>query len=217
MVSDISSNLLWSQGRVIVGALGVLAVAGYFWFWPFLLLSLGLLVFSFYFFRSPHRTCPEAQFDPSIIISPADGKIVDIISSTENNTTIFSHKISIFLSPLDVHVNWIPAGGIVEKIIYAPGSFIPAFLPKSSMLNEHNDVLILAPNGKLFMVRQIAGLVARRICCWIKEQEHVKQGDKFGMIRFGSRVDVYLPANTTLVVVLGQRVYGGQTVLARWQ
>lgn len=216
MFRSLTNNLLWSQGKLILAAIALLGLVGYLWFLPVFILSLGLFIFSLYFFRNPERVCPEASIDPSVIVCPADGMIVDIFSDPDS-TSLLSHKISIFLSPIDVHVNWIPVDGLIETILYVPGSFLPAYLPKSSEQNEHTDILIRTPQEKFVVVRQIAGIVARRICWWISPGQAVSKGDKFGMIRFGSRVDLYLPVDVTLAVEMGQRVYGGQTVIARWK
>lgn len=134
--------------------------------------------------------------------------------SCSNN--IYTKKVSIFLSALDVHVNWAPVSGSVKDVQYRNGTFKFAFLPKSSEFNERNDLLILADNGKTIKVRQIAGMVARRICCWVKSGDKLKAGDKYGMIRFGSRIEIFLPDSVELNVGVGQRVYGGQTILGRW-
>ena len=177
---------------------------------------LGFLIFSFYFFRNPDRVCVQALADPAVIVCPADGKIVSIQFDANNGLEGFARKVSIFISPFDVHVNWSPVAGTVDAITYTPGSFTLAFLPKSSHLNEHNDIRIHADNGSDVMVRQIAGTIARRICCWVNEDDTVNAGQKVGMIKFGSRVDLFLPADVALSVGLGQRVYGGETVLGRW-
>lgn len=179
----------------------------------FLLLAFGFLLFSLYFFRNPDRICKERELDKNILVSPADGKVVDV--SRINNMQDFTQKISVFLSPLDVHVNWIPDDGIIENVIYRPGKFIVAFAPKSSDINERNDIIINCQKGKI-QVGQIAGFVARRICCWVKKGDKVKAGEKFGMIRFGSRVDIFLPNNVEINVKVGQKIKGGQTVIGRW-
>jgi len=215
MITEITNNLLWTQGWMIAGVLLFTAFIGLRWFRPLLYLSLILFAFSFYFFRNPDRICPQALLDLQLIVSPADGTIVDLSNVTDLQLSGYSQKISIFLSPFDVHVNWIPMNGSIEHIEYVGGSFLPAFLPKSSAQNEHMD-LVLRDQDKRIMVRQIAGFIARRICWWVTVQQAMKVGEKYGMIRFGSRVDVFLPKNVELLVGLGQRVYGGQTVIARW-
>jgi phosphatidylserine decarboxylase len=158
--------------------------------------------------------------DNSVIVSPADGKVVDVTYDNTNGLDGYPQRISIYLSPIDVHVNWIPVDGIVEAIIYYPGKFLLAFLPKSSLLNEHNDIIIkpVKPldHDHTIKVRQIAGFVARRICTWVSVGQHVTAGQKYGMIKFGSRVDIFLPTCARVQVSVGQTVCGGQTVLGRW-
>lgn len=210
------SNLLWSDGKQILGLLLVFAAIGYAWFRPLIVMSFLFFCFSLYFFRNPTRICPRAVNNTSILVCPCDGKVVDIQFDAENKLEGYAQKVSIFLSFLDAHVNWLPMNGVIKKIIYTPGQFTLAFLPKSSYLNEHNDIVIERFDGKKIMVRQIAGTFARRICCWVTEQESVIGGQKYGMIRFGSRIDIFMPANVTLAVGISQRVFGGQTVLGEW-
>ncbi|MDR3646885.1 MAG: phosphatidylserine decarboxylase family protein [Candidatus Babeliales bacterium] len=177
-----------------------------------LLLTAGFFLFSFYFFRNPDRVCKEREFDNNILVSPCDGLVVTIEKISD---LTYTQKISVFLSPIDVHVNWIPDDGIIEDVIYRPGKFIVAFAPKSSDINERNDIVINCKKGKI-QVGQIAGFVARRICCWVKKGDNIKAGTKFGMIRFGSRVDIFLPENVEIKVNLGQKIKGGQTAIGRW-
>lgn len=220
MITIISSNLLWTEGKFIVLALVGLAALAFFFYKSALYLVLAFFLFSFYFFRSPERVCPERLHDSSVIVSPADGKVVDVTYDKTNGLDGYPQRISIFLSPIDVHVNWIPVDGILQAITYYPGKFLLAFLPKSSLLNEHNDIII-KPSDPLdhdhtMKVRQIAGFVARRICTWVHEGQQVAAGQKYGMIKFGSRVDVFLPTCARVQVSVGQTVRGGQTVLGRW-
>ncbi|HSW73918.1 MAG TPA: phosphatidylserine decarboxylase family protein [Candidatus Limnocylindria bacterium] len=212
MIPFLQSNLLWTEGLQIVTVLAALALGALLLYRPLFWGVVGLFIFSFYFFRNPDRVCVQALTDPAIIVCPADGKIVDI-QRDGNTLEGYAYKISIFLSPFDVHVNWSPVAGVVEAVTYRPGTFSLAFLPKSSELNERNDVRIVMPDGRTVLVRQIAGTIARRICCWVKEGDELKAGQKIGMIRFGSRVDLFLPVNVELMVGRGQRVYGGHTVI----
>lgn len=175
--------------------------------------ALGAFVFSVYFFRNPHRICEEALHNDRIVVAPSDGEVVEIVE-VEDGFVGSAKRISIFLSPLDVHVQWIPLRGIVEQIVYRPGKFVVAYAPKSSEINERNDIYLRTSEGVKLVVRQIAGFVARRICCWVKPQTQVQVGDKYGMIRFGSRVDVIVPRETKIAVKVGDRVYGGHTMLA---
>lgn len=215
MIPLLESNLLWTEGRQIVAVLIALALGSLFFYRPLFWVTAALFFFSLYFFRNPERVCPQAINDPAVIICPADGKVVDVQVGAAHELEGFAKKVSIFLSPLDVHVTWAPIAGEVESITYRPGSFTLAFLPKSSELNERNDIRIKTQNGTTLMVRQIAGTVARRICCWVQPHDVLKAGDKIGMIRFGSRVDLLLPENVELAVSVGQRVYGGQTVVGK--
>lgn len=215
MQTYITNNLLWSQAPGLVALLALCFIAALYWYRPLLILIIPLMLFSIYFFRNPERICLPALHDPSIIVSPADGKVVSITPCSEEG---YAYKISIFLSPFDVHVNRIPVSGVVESVEYRSGTFSFAFLPKSSELNERNDVCIRAVyTNQLILVRQIAGTIARRICCWVKPDDAVTGGQIFGMIRFGSRVDLLLPKNVHSVVGVGQRVYGGQTVIGVWR
>lgn len=216
MLSLLTSNLLWTEGLYIVLVLGATAILGVIVWRPLAYVSLFLFLFSFYFFRNPARMCPEALHDDTVLICPADGQVVDVQYDPHNGIEGYAQKVSIFLSPIDVHVQWLPVAGTIERIVYKPGTFSFAFLPKSSELNERNDVFIRAHNGQSMVVRQIAGSMARRIRCWVHEGQQVAAGQKYGMIRFGSRVDMLLPENVHVSVGIGQQVLGGQTVLGRW-
>jgi phosphatidylserine decarboxylase len=216
MFDQITNNLLFSQGLSIVAVLALCGIAAFFVYRPLLIIVAGFFLFSLYFFRNPERHCLAAETDAAIIICPADGRVVDVQYDPESGIEGFAYKISIFLSPFDVHVNWTPVAGMVDRVVYRPGTFSLAFLPKSSELNERNDIHLHAADGNTLVVRQISGAVARRICCWVKEGELVPAGYKYGMIRFGSRVDILLPKNVQVNVGVGNRVYGGQTVVGRW-
>ncbi len=217
MIESIKTNLLWTEGLPIVLVLSTLAVVTFIFLRPFFYITFLLFAFSFYFFRNPKRVCKEVLNNSSLFVCPADGKVVGVNYDKNSSFDGFSQRVSIFLSPFDVHVNWAPVDGVVEKVVYKPGQFKMAFLPKSSELNERNDVCITAKNGKKMVVRQIAGTIARQICCWVKDNQDIKQGQKYGMIRFGSRVDILLPDDAIINVGVGQRVYGGKTVLGRWK
>lgn len=210
----ITTNLLWSQGIVLLIGILVCAILGYLFYRPLWYGMLIFFLFSFWFFRNPKRQCSELHYDKSVIICPADGKIVDI--QFHDVGFGFSQKVSICLSLLDAHVNWIPVSGVISHMVYKPGTYTLACLPKSSELNERHDVYIKNDEGKRVMVRQIAGALARRICWWVHENQRIEAGDTFGMIRFGSRVELFLPEEVVLTVGIGQLVYGGQTVIGRW-
>ncbi len=201
------SNLLWTQAPFLV--LGIVAVAflGYRFFKPLFLLSVLFFVFCLYFFRNPNRVCPTK--DTFSIVCPADGKIMAI---EENETT---KKVAIFLSPWDVHVQWAPIAGNITNITYHPGKFFKAYLPKSSLENEYNVLTIEHESGQKILVRQIAGFIARRIVCWVKQEQEINACEKFGMIRFGSQVEVTVPKSAELFISLDERVWGGQSVLGQ--
>lgn len=214
LIPGIINNLIWTEGLYILLGGILLGFIGYRIHALFAWLVAGFLIFSFYFFRNPERSCPEALADRHVLVSPADGHVVDI-STIDDPQLGQVKKVSIFLSPLDVHVNWTPVAGTIENVMYRPGKFIVAYAPKSSDINERNDIIIVTENHKKILVRQIAGFVARRICCWVSAGDKLPVGTKYGMIRFGSRVDVLMPLDTTITVVQDQYVYGGQTVLGR--
>jgi phosphatidylserine decarboxylase len=163
------------------------------------------------FFRDPERVIPEV---PQAVMAPADGRIIFAGKAFEdrffNSETL---KISIFMSIFDVHVNRIPFSGEVESIYYEKGTFFAASLDKASQKNEHNAVVLRVPGGEKIVFIQIAGLVARRIDCWLQPGDRVRRGERFGMIRFGSRLDVFVPTGSCLAVNEGQRVKAGESIL----
>ncbi len=213
MIFDaIIHNLIWTEGIYIFLATAIAAFILYKIYPYATLLAVGFFIFSFYFFRNPDRACPEALIDPKILVSPADGHVV-ALEDIDDPILGAVKKVSIFLSPFDVHVQWTPIAGTVEKVAYRPGKFIVAYAPKSSDINERNDIVIVTADQQKVLVRQIAGIVARRIVCWTHAGEQLPVCSKYGMIRFGSRVDLLLPAKTHLNLTLDQYVYGGQTIL----
>lgn len=171
-----------------------------------------LLAFILFFFRDPDRDIPE---DPNIILAPADGKIVSINTVEEKLYLNGQAKqISIFLSVLDVHVNRIPLGGKIEYLQYQPGKYLMAWNEKASTLNERADFGVLHPSGVKLFFRQITGFLARRIVYNVKQGDKVKTGHRFGMMKFGSRMDILIPAHIALEVEEGDRTVGGKTILA---
>jgi len=185
----------------------VCAAAG--WMWPGgILIFVGLFVF--YFFRDPERAIPASAEN---IVSPADGRVVEILD--EPFDSVPGHRVSIFLAVWNVHIQRAPVAGSVVDVVYRPGRFYGAFRGKASQLNEQNVIYIDSPQGRV-VFKQIAGAIARRVLCWKSKGETVALGDRVGMIRFGSRVDVWLPAATQVVVGLGQNVKGGESILAKW-
>lgn len=179
------------------------------WWWAGILVALGIFVL--YFFRDPERQIPA---DPDAVVSPADGRVVEIVDEPQSGKS--GKRISIFLSVFDVHVNRSPVGGKVARMEYTYGRFMAAWKGKASAENEQNLIAIETPGGQI-QFKQIAGWVARRIVVWKKIGDEVKIGERVGMIRFGSRVDVWLPADAEILVQRGQHIAGGATQLARWR
>lgn len=164
------------------------------------------------FFRKPTRKTP---INPKHIIAPADGRVVVIEEVVE--TEYFKEKkiqVSIFMSPLNVHINFNPLSGIISYFKYHPGKYLVAWHPKSSTENERTTVVTKHQNGTEILFRQIAGALARRICWYVKEGQTVTQGEEFGFIKFGSRIDIYLPLGTKILVNLEDKPVGGETVIA---
>ena len=180
-------------------------------------LLVGVTVWTAAFFRDPVRTTPV---DPKLVVAPADG-LVTMITRTgappelagDGGLTGEFTRVSIFMSVFDVHINRSPIAGRVKKIAYVPGKFLNADLDKASEDNERQHFLVERDDGAMIGFTQIAGLVARRILAFVKEGDTVGAGERIGLIRFGSRVDVYLPAGTGTQVLLGQRTIAGETVL----
>lgn len=180
-------------------------------------LALGALLVTFcicLFFRDPDRVIPVAA---GAAVSPADGKV---IFAGPVDTNPYSQgpclKISIFMTVFNVHVNRVSYEGTVKKIDYHPGKFFRADLDKASLTNEHNAVVIQAQNGREFCIVQVAGWVARRIICYVRENDPVKRGQRFGLICFGSRLDVYLPPDFNVKVSVGEKVKAGVSILGNW-
>jgi phosphatidylserine decarboxylase len=215
MDAFISSNLLWTEGSFICWWLLVSALFGLLIYRPLLWVALVMFGMTLYFFRNPERVCQQALRDDAFIVCPADGTIVDIAFDKYDGLEGYAQRVSIFLSPLDAHVMWTPTAGFIDRVAYRAGTFTFAFLPKSSVYNEKNDIVIRNARGAI-QVRQIAGAFARRICCWVHAGDSVSVGYKYGMIRFGSRVDVFLPGTVSLQISIGQKVEGGSTILGRW-
>lgn len=178
-----------------------------------LFISILFISFTLYFFRDPVRHLPD-NFNENQIISPADGKVM-VIEDVEESEFLKSKAkmVGIFLSPLNVHVNRAPVSGTVKYYRYIKGEFIAAFDPKSC---ERNERTVIGVEGEKFRVlfKQIAGFVARRIVCELRVGDNINAGSKFGMIKFGSRTDVIMPYNTIIKVKPGERVTGGETILA---
>lgn len=174
----------------------------------------GLTVFVVAFFRDPERRPPD---NPGAIVSPADGKVIKIDEVVEERLLgERATRICIFMNLFNVHVNRAPASGRVVKVLYNPGKFFSANLDKASLENEQNALLVETPQGRRFVFNQIAGLVARRIVCYATEGTELTRGERFGLIRFGSRLDVYIPTDCPVTVKLGDKVRAGKSVLGLW-
>ncbi|MFQ6672088.1 MAG: phosphatidylserine decarboxylase [Candidatus Tectimicrobiota bacterium] len=206
-LSLVRGGWLFLLPPLVVGLLGLA------WGWKLLGWgALGVATFVGFFFRDPDRAVPQAV---RCVVSPADGRVVAIRTgegSPEPGGEV--QTVSIFLSLWDVHVNRSPCEGMVQGMEYTPGRFLPAYRGEASRINERNTILVDS-GGTPIVVSQIAGVVARRIVCWVQPGETLERGQRIGMIRFGSRVEVTLPASATLLVDTGAKVKGGTTVLAR--
>src|ERR1700674_651506 len=172
------------------------------------LVSLSLFVFSF--FRDPERVISA---EPGAVVSPGDGRVV--VVADEENEGRPGKRVSIFLAVWNVHVNRSPATGTITKLEYRPGKFLAAMRERASVENEQNVFTLSTDAGKM-VFKQIAGLIARRVVSWKKAGDKVSRGERIGLVRFGSRVDVWLPRDAEILVKLGQNVKGGSSVLARW-
>jgi len=205
------------EGRIYIAGAAVLT-AVLFWLWaPMGWVGAVATVFCAYFFRDPNRVSPSGD---GLVLSPADGKVLAVGPADPPAELELEPRewvrISIFLSIFNVHVNRFPVDGVVRRIRYHPGKFFNAALDKASDDNERNAVHLSSINGEDVVVVQIAGLIARRIVCDAREGQEVVAGERLGIIRFGSRADVYLPASSDLRVTPGQTMIGGETVLGEF-
>ncbi len=197
----------------VLGGAAFAVVAYLLWPRGIPLAALGLLLslFSLWFFRNPDRAPPSGT---GIVVSAADGRIVYAGESPPGRYALVAGKrVSVFMSGVDVHVNRAPVSGRVAAVRYHKGAFHVASVDKASLMNEQNGVAIVTPGGRTVTYVQIAGMIARRIVCDLKEGDAVRQGQRVGMIRFGSRVDLYLPAEVRLSVAVGDRVRAGESVI----
>ncbi len=202
------------EGYPFIGAFALASLV-LFWIWsPLGWLGTLATCWCAYFFRDPPRVTPVRD---GLVLAPADGRISQITTAPPPHELGLGNKplprISIFMSVFDCHVNRSPVTGRIEKILYQPGKFLNADLDKASLDNERNSLVIAIPGGRIAVV-QIAGLIARRIICFVREGQPLSAGERFGMIRFGSRLDVYLPEDTPPLVAVGQTALAGETVLA---
>jgi phosphatidylserine decarboxylase len=193
-------------------AIAVAALATYFfgtWSVPFWIIA----VFVLQFFRDPARVIPQ---NPNAVLSPADGRIVVVAKAHDPYANREALKISVFMNVFNVHSNRSPVDGRIEKVEYFPGKFVNADLDKASLQNERNALTITASNGQMVTCVQVAGLIARRILCYMKQGDMLSRGQRYGFIRFGSRVDVYLPLTATPKVTVGDKVSATETILAEF-
>jgi phosphatidylserine decarboxylase len=200
------------EGIPFIGtAVGVTLIAGWL---GWIIVAVGaaiLTLFVAWFFRNPYRVVPQG---PRVVVSPGDGKVIAIEEEFEPRfIKDRSIRITIFLNVFDVHINRIPCEGVVEQVQYHPGLFLVASRPDATLRNEQNALMILTVQGAKVLCVQVAGLIARRIVCWISPGDRAIVGERFGLIRFGSRMDTFLPIGTAVKVTVGDRVKGGETIL----
>lgn len=210
-----------AKGGVVIVTVLFAIFAAFFVIWTFyrgsftliLVVLTGLVsLFNLYFFRDPNRTTPE---DPRAIISAADGKVIQIAEEFEPryfNERVW--RVSIFLSIFDVHVNRVPTSGTVNYLEYYPGKFWAAYKDKASLENERMEIGIVSKAGFKVMFKQIAGIIARRVVCELQEGQTVRVGERMGLIRYGSRVDMFFPLSAKVLVSVRQKVWGGETIIA---
>lgn len=203
------------EGWRFVGIFAAFTFLLYFISLPLFWVGIVLTLWCAYFFRDPKRVTPT---DENLVVSPADGKVVIVKKMVPPSELDLGneelYRISIFLNVFDVHINRVPVAGLINRILYYPGKFFNASLDKASEHNERNAVVIETEKGQKVCVIQIAGLIARRIVTFVKQEDKVKPGQRFGLIRFGSRADVYLPKGITPKVLVGQYMIGGESILA---
>jgi len=204
--------LIAKEGWPYLAVLGVLtlvvhSLGGFTWSWPLWI----LFFFVLQFFRDPQRIAPLGR---DLVLSPADGRIVVVEVTQDPYAKREALKISVFMNVFNVHSNRSAVNGLIKEIQYFPGKFVNADLDKASLENERNAMVIDA-NGQTVTLVQVAGLIARRILCYVHVGDRLKAGERYGFIRFGSRVDVYLPLTAVPMVSVGDRVYATNTALAR--
>jgi phosphatidylserine decarboxylase len=200
------------EGFPFIGAAaGVTLVTGWLGWTPVAVVGAGFTLFVSWFFRNPARVIPEG---PGLVVAPGDGKVIAIEEEFEPRyLKERSLRVTIFLNVFDVHINRIPCEGVIEDVQYQPGLFLVASKPEATIKNEQNALMIQSAGGAKVLCVQVAGLIARRIVCWVSPKERAKLGERFGLIRFGSRMDTFLPIGTKLRVAVGDRVKGGATIL----
>jgi phosphatidylserine decarboxylase len=199
LILNIIVNIIWAEQGIVK--------------WAFFICSFMLYIFLLFFFRLPTRSF---ETDPGLIYAPADGKVVVIEETMENEYfKDMRLQVSIFMSPFNMHSNRYPVSGKIQYVCYHPGQNMVAWHPKSSELNERSTIVIKTSSGTEVMIRQIAGAVARRIVTYAKENVDVHQGDELGFIKFGSRVDLFLPIDTDIEIPILQQVKANKSIIAK--
>lgn len=205
--------LIAREGWPYLAVLFVLALAVNLWTWWAAVPFWVAFLFVLQFFRDPPRQLPEGEH---LVVSPADGRIVAVERAHDPYAQRDALKISVFMNVFNVHSNRAPVNGVIRSIQYFPGLFVNADLDKASTENERNALVIDTPHGHCVTAVQVAGLIARRILCYVRPEERLTAGQRYGFIRFGSRVDVYLPLDAEPAVSIGDRVSATETILARF-
>lgn len=203
------------EGYPFIGLFGVITIVAYIAGGSLIaLLPFILTLFMFHFFRDPERSIPEGD---NIFVSPADGKLI-VTGNVYEGRHLKSDavQVSIFMSPLNVHVNRAPCDGTVESVVHTKGKFLSAFKDEASIRNENIAMLLNTRHGKI-LVRQVAGFIARRAVCRVKAGATLKKGERYGIIKFSSRLDIYLPKGTNIKIKLGDKVKAGETVIGEKQ
>ncbi|HXG51714.1 MAG TPA: phosphatidylserine decarboxylase family protein [candidate division Zixibacteria bacterium] len=200
--------------RFVVAAAAAALVAAWAG-WPFAAGTAAVAALFFaWFFRDPERVTPPGD---DLIVAPADGRVVSVVEVREMPfLEEAGRRVSIFMSPLDVHVNRMPVAGTVEEVRYRPGKFLAAYRDSAVEENEQNAMTVVSRSGRKVGVVQVAGLVARRIVCRVRPGDTLERGERFGLIMFGSRTDLYLPRGSAVEVAEGARVKGGETIIGRF-
>ena len=190
---------------------GITLITGWLGWVPVAIAAAILTAFVSWFFRNPPRVIPQG---PGLVVSPGDGKVLAVEQEFEPRyLKERAVRISIFLNVFDVHINRIPCEGIIEDVQYQPGLFLVASKPQATLKNEQNAVMIRTAKGTKVLCVQVAGLIARRIVWWVNPKDRAVRGERYGLIRFGSRMDTYLPLDTAIKVAVGDRVKGGESIL----
>jgi len=190
---------------------GITLITGWLGWVPVAIAAAILTAFVSWFFRNPPRVIPQG---PGLVVSPGDGKVLAVEQEFEPRyLKERAVRISIFLNVFDVHINRIPCEGIIEDVQYQPGLFLVASKPQATLKNEQNAVMIETAKGTKVLCVQVAGLIARRIVWWVNPKDRAVRGERYGLIRFGSRMDTYLPLDTAIKVAVGDRVKGGESIL----